>query len=93
MNIEGLETRVKYGVTTYWKDDVLIGKKCKRCGESKEVSEFNFQDKKKGTYRPECKECVKQYREATKEHRKQYREANKEHIKEQKKQYREKNKE
>ena len=50
MNIEGLETRIKRGTTIYWKDGVLVGRKCTKCGRDKEISEFNFKDKKKGTY-------------------------------------------
>ena len=60
MNIEGLETRIKRGTTIYWKDGVLVGRKCTKCGRDKEISEFNFKDKKKGTYRSICKECEKE---------------------------------
>ena len=59
---EGLEKRTNNrGTVTYWKDGVLIGRKCTRCGEEKEISEFNFFNKKKGTYRPNCKECKNKY--------------------------------
>lgn len=99
MNIEGLEIKInkQYGTITYWKDGVIIGRKCTMCGEDKEINEFNFLNKKKGVYNPKCKECRKRYRETNKEHlkekSKQYYEANKDYRKEYQKQYREANKE
>ena len=45
------------GNISYWKDGVLIGKRCTRCGEDKEISEFNFHNKAKGEYRSECNNC------------------------------------
>lgn len=98
MDTKDLEKRVnKMGGITYWKENVLVGKKCTVCGEDKPISEFHFRNKKKGTYNSSCKECEKQrqhhWYENNIEHIEQYREANKEHIKEQRKQYREINKE
>ena len=63
MNIEGLEIRVnkQYGTVTYWKDEVLVGRKCTKCGENKLISEFNFQNKSKGIYQPKCRECGKKH--------------------------------
>lgn len=58
MNIEGLEVKKnKKGTPTYWKDDILVGKKCTKCGKDKEMSEFNFRNKKKRWYTNICKEC------------------------------------
>ena len=31
---------------------------CNICGEEKPLTEFNFRDKRKGTYRAQCKECL-----------------------------------
>lgn len=82
---------------SYWKDGVLVGKKCTVCGEDKEISEFGYANKKKGTYRAECKECRKQYREKnkdrTREYGKRYREENKEYCKEKNRRWEENNKE
>ena len=30
---------------------------CKKCSEEKDLSEFNFRNKEKGTYNSNCKEC------------------------------------
>ena len=96
MNTKDLEKRVnKMGGITYWKENVLVGRKCTKCGQDKEISEFYIRDKKKNTYIPECKECMKQYykdnaekmKKRKKEYDKQYRENNKEHKKEYMKQY------
>ena len=67
-------------------------KVCIKCGKEKNINEYHFRDKKKGTYRNICKECVKlytkQYNDSTKEirskKRKVYRDNNKEKIKQQK---------
>jgi hypothetical protein len=99
MNIEGLEVRVKYGITTYWKDGLLIGKKCTKCGEDKEISNFRIVDKAKGNCRSECRECErKKTRENTKnnpnkvrENNKKWRENNLNKVKEYGKQWRENN--
>lgn len=98
MEIEGLEKRINNrGGITYWKDGTMVGKKCSKCGKDKEVSEFSFFNKKKGTYRPECKGCEKQYREANREiireRGRMYYETNKEIQKEKNKLWNEKNKE
>ena len=94
------EKRVnKYGTITYWKNGLMVGKRCTKCGEDKEICEFGYSDKKKGYYRAECKKCYSQHHtqwyEANKEHMKeygkQYRETNKEHIKEKHKQWYENN--
>ena len=57
------EKIVKSGKTTYWKDGVMIGRKCSKCGEDKVIDEFGFE--KKGKHRAHCKECerkrVKEY--------------------------------
>ena len=60
---EGVEIRVNnyYNITTYWKDGVMIGKQCSKCGVVKSVSEFGFANKKKGKIRSKCKECEKEY--------------------------------
>jgi hypothetical protein len=99
MDLEGLETRVegrRYKSTTYWKDGVMVGRKCTKCNEGKEVSEFYF-DKKRGIYNPKCKECEKEYRiankERIKEYHRRYREANKEKLNEYIKRYDQINKE
>ena len=60
MNIEGLEVRIRKGngtSITYWKDGVLIGKRCTKCGKDKEINNFYFKNKKKGIYMNMCKEC------------------------------------
>jgi hypothetical protein len=98
MNIEGLEVRKNHlGGISYWKDDILVGKKCTKCGEDKSIDKFYIHNKKKGTYKCECKECEKRYREANKEHikeyRKRYNETNKELVREQKRRWNEANKE
>ena len=55
---EDAEKKVtKKGFVTYWKDGVMIGRKCTKCGEDKPISEFRFMNKKKGTYKAECKNC------------------------------------
>ena len=45
------------GSISYWKDGVLIGKRCTKCGEDNEISKFNFLNKAKGEYRSECNNC------------------------------------
>ena len=42
---------------TYWKDGVMVGRRCTRCGKDKEIKEFDFSNKLKGTYQAKCKEC------------------------------------
>lgn len=36
-------------------------KKCSICGEEKPLQDFAFRDKKKGTYRTNCRKCQAQY--------------------------------
>lgn len=44
---------------------------CSRCNHEKELTEFHFRNKTKGTYKPWCKPCVKEYdQEAYKDGRK-----------------------
>lgn len=45
------------GSISYWKDDVLIGQRCTKCGEDKEIHEFYFKNKKEGIRKTCCKEC------------------------------------
>jgi DNA repair exonuclease SbcCD ATPase subunit len=72
MNIEQLEKRVNSrGAISYWEDGVLIGKKCTVCGKDKKMSEFSYTNKKKGTYKANCKECDKQYRKENATHLKE----------------------
>ena len=81
MNITELEVRVNNrGGVTYWKDGVIVGKKCAKCLCDKEISEFNFLNKKKCTYFSECKEC-------TKERTRKYRENNREKLNESKRKW------
>ena len=54
---EDAEKIVKSGKTTYWKDGVMIGRKCSKCGEDKPISEFGIANKKKNQYRADCKSC------------------------------------
>ena len=101
MNIEGLDKRIKWGATVYYKDGVVVGRKCTECGKDKEISEFSFLNKRKGTYCAKCKECRrkegKQYHQNNKkrilEKQRQYYENNKECILEKHKQHYENNKE
>ena len=47
MNIEGLEVRKNHlGGISYWKDDILVGKKCTKCGEDKSIDKFYIHNKK-----------------------------------------------
>ena len=58
MDTKDLEVRTnKSGSISYWKDDVLVGKRCTVCGEDKEISEFSYANKKKGTYLAKCRVC------------------------------------
>ena len=87
MDIKDLEIRVNNrNAVSYWKDGVMVGRKCTKCGKDKKLEEFEFRDKKNGVYRAECRECGRQLK-------KQHREKNKEHYKEKRKQYYENNKE
>lgn len=58
MDTENLERRInQYGNSTYWEGGVIVGRECTKCGEIKEIDNFAFLNKKKGTYSPVCKEC------------------------------------
>ena len=78
---EDAEKRVtKKGFVTYWKDGVMIGRKCTKCGEDKPISEFGICNSKKNQYRADCKKC----------HSKQnllYEQNNSEKVKESRKKY------
>lgn len=37
----------------------VLGKRCKSCGNSKPLSDFNFADKRKGTRKNICRQCIK----------------------------------
>ena len=81
------EKRVtKKGFVTYWKDGVMIGRKCTKCGEDKSISEFGIANRKKNQYRPDCKKChakaTREYEINNPERRKEYYENNAEKIKE-----------
>jgi hypothetical protein len=60
VNEKGLVVKVKRGATTYWKDGVMVGRRCTKCGKDKEISEFKFVSKK-GKYEARCKECERRY--------------------------------
>ena len=49
------------GSISYWKDNVIIGKRCTKCGEDKEISNFTLTNKKKLIYNATCKECRRQW--------------------------------
>lgn len=78
----------------------LTFKTCRKCGEDKPLSEFNYKDRKKNRFSTMCKPCEAKYKkqysidnkEAIKEHSKCYREQNKEKLSKNKKQYYENNK-
>ena len=73
MDTKDLEKRVnKMGGISYWKEDVLVGKKCCRCGEDKEISEFSYNNKKKGIFKGECKSCNKERQQYWYENNKEY---------------------
>ena len=72
------------GNISYWKDGVLIGKRCTKCGKDKEISEFSFHNKAKKIYQAWCKECKKEYHKENREEilkkKKQYYEEHKEEM-------------
>ena len=52
MDIEGLEVKItgrRDKSITYWKDGIMVGRKCTECGEDKEIERFSFHNKRKGT--------------------------------------------
>ena len=61
MNIEELEVRKTYGkgsvVISYFKDGIIVGRKCTECGEDLEISCFAIEKRKLGTYKSKCKKC------------------------------------
>jgi len=72
-------------------------KKCTKCGEEKELTEFSRDKRKKDGRRSSCKVCYKQYYQANRkqiiERQKQYNQANREQRIEYNKQYRQANRE
>ena len=95
MDTEGLEIRIigkNSKNITYWENDVMVGRKCSKCGEDKPISEFRVA-------RAYCKECVKDEKrkwrknnpDKKREHDKRYREKNADKVKEMKKKYYENN--
>lgn len=72
------------GSISYWKDNVIIGKRCTKCGKDKEISNFTLTNKKKLIYRAECKECQKQWET---EYHRIYRENNKDKLREYNREY------
>ena len=93
---ETTEKRInkQYGTITYWKDGVMIGRRCTKCGEDKVINEFGFDGRKR--HKAHCKECerkrVKEYRknniEKCRASTKKYAQENAEKMKEYWKQYR-----
>lgn len=71
---------------TYWENGVMVARRCTKCGIDKEIEEFSFENKNKGTRHSECKECnrkyKKKYNSTNQEHRKQYYLENREHYRE-----------
>src|ERR1019366_444260 len=72
-------------------------KKCGKCSLDKELQEFSFRDKNKGTLRSECKTCQKEYYEENKdvllEKAKEYQKEHQDKIKEYQKEYQEQHRE
>ena len=72
-------------------------KKCGKCNQVKDTSDFNRDKSRKDGFQSSCKDCLKAYRDAnkhrTKTYNARYREENQEQIKERKRKYREENKE
>lgn len=66
-------------------------KKCSKCNEEKELSEFYKDKYSKDLHRCKCKECSKKYREENKEYNSDYRKKNAENRKLYDKEYRIKN--
>lgn len=55
---------------------------CNVCGQEKPLTEFNFRDKRKGTYRAQCKECL--HRRKNELYQLKYKERYKDKLKENK---------
>lgn len=97
MNFEELEKKVnKNGNISYWKDGVMVGKRCCKCGVDREITEFNFKDMKKGTRKGKCRECYKEYRkeneEQIKKRARKYSKENSERLRKQSKKWYDENK-
>lgn len=62
INEDGLEVEVnkRYGTITYWKEGTIVARRCNKCGEDKEISQFRV-DKNKNCYRGTCKSCDEKY--------------------------------
>ena len=85
INENGLEVRNRNGFITYWKNGILVSRKCSKCGVVKEMNEFPYANQKKGVRSPECKECKNN---RTKIQSKEWRKNNSEYSKRYSKQYR-----
>lgn len=59
---------------------------CTECGEEKPLTEFNFRDKRKGTYRAQCKNCL--HKRKNELYQTRYRERYKEKLRQNKKAHR-----
>lgn len=96
INEDGLEVEVnkRYGTITYWKEGVIVGRRCNKCGEDKEISQFRV-DKNRNCYRATCKSCDEEYNKRYKKENiesiriqvRKYREKNYERLEEKRKQY------
>lgn len=60
---------------------------CNICGEEKPLTEFNFRDKRKGTYRAQCKDCLHKIK--NEQYRTKYKELYKERLRQNKYKHRE----
>ena len=60
---------------------------CNTCGEEKPLTEFNFRDKSKGTYRAQCKDCL--HKRKNELYQTRYKERYKDRLKQNKKAHRE----
>jgi len=72
-------------------------KKCGKCNQVKDTSDFNRDKSRKDGFQSSCKDCLKAYRDANKHKAKaynaRYRKENQEQVKERKRKYCERNKE
>ena len=94
--------RISYLITNNW-GGLLSGsapykprgnmKKCSKCKEWKDESEFYKSNQAKDGIKSECKQCAKQYREEHKEEKAKYQKQYRQEHKEQIAKYREKHKE
>lgn len=60
---------------------------CNICGKEKPITEFNFRDKRKGTYRAQCKECL--HKRKNELYRTRYKERYRDKLRENKNRHRE----